>query len=50
MTDRENFGNKCPYTDKYCRKDFDCKNCEVEEQERQFMEDLEKELMEGENE
>ena len=33
------FHGRCPYTDKHCDS-FDCLNCEVEQQEREYMEQL----------
>lgn len=52
MTDKELFNNMCPYTDEECQNDWDCHNCKVEEDERQFMKDLQKEYereLKGEN-
>lgn len=43
MTDEEYFDGQCPYTDRPCRKAWDCANCEVEEEERKWMEMLESE-------
>ena len=39
MTDAERFNYKCPYNDKPCL-DFQCIGCPVEEEERQYMEEL----------
>ena len=36
MTDKEKFNGKCPYTNKLC-EDWDCLNCKVEEEEREYM-------------
>lgn len=38
--DRLLFGGKCPYTDKPC-DDWNCENCEVEQQEREYMKEME---------
>ena len=49
MTDKELFGNKCPYNSKECQNDWDCHNCKVEEEERQFMKIFD-DYMKGEQE
>ena len=41
MTDKEKFKGKCPYTNKPC-KDWNCLNCEVDENERDYMREMEK--------
>ena len=38
--DAELFSYKCPYTDKPCY-DWNCEVCEVEEEERRWMEEME---------
>ena len=38
---------RCPYTDEPCRS-WDCKNCSVTKEELEWMEELDKELEEGE--
>ena len=42
MTDAERFNYKCPFTDDPCF-DFQCDGCPVEEEERRWMEELDKE-------
>ena len=42
MTDKEKFGGKCPYNNEPCET-FNCNGCEIEEQERKFMEELDEE-------
>lgn len=43
MTDEELFDGCCPYTGKTCFNAWDCANCEVEAEERLWMEELEEE-------
>ena len=38
--DRQLFDGRCPYTDKPCDNDIDCLECEVEKEERRFMEEM----------
>ena len=38
MTYNELFDGKCPYTDKPCFYEYDCKNCDVETEERMWAE------------
>jgi hypothetical protein len=40
--DAELFNYKCPYTDEHC-DDWACEVCEVEEEERRWMEEMEAE-------
>ena len=35
--DRDLFDGKCPYTDKPCKSDIDCIKCEINEQEKNYM-------------
>ena len=39
MTDKERFGGKCPYNGSPCET-FHCSKCVIEEQEREFMGEL----------
>ena len=38
--ERQLFNGRCPYTDKVCDKDIDCFECEVEAEERRFLEEI----------
>lgn len=40
--ERQLFKGKCPYTDEPCNKDIDCFYCKVEQEERSFMEEIER--------
>ena len=40
MTDAELFAYKCPYTDKPCYS-WECESCEVEQEEREWCEQME---------
>lgn len=37
--ERHIFDGKCPYTNKFCYKDIGCVNCEVNAEERDFVEE-----------
>lgn len=41
MTDKERFDGKCPYTGKNCDS-WNCPACEVEQEERRYMEEWSK--------
>lgn len=43
MTDEEYFESRCPYTDNPCRNDWQCQDCEIEKEEREWMEELRQE-------
>ena len=45
MTDRELFNNKCPYTNKKCLNNWNCSECETEKAEREYMQEIERELL-----
>lgn len=39
-TDKKIFNDKCPYTGKPCHNSWLCNSCEVEKQEREFVEEM----------
>ena len=44
MTDEELFDGNCPYTGKPCFYSWDCANCDVETEERLWMEEMDEEV------
>ena len=45
MTDRELYNNKCPYTNKKCLNNWNCSECKTEKAEREYMQEIERELL-----